>query len=385
MKTQFVADIQERETVESSFLVREKVTALAKNGKPYMTVRLMDRSGEVEGRIWDRVEELEESFRKDDFLWVRGKASRYLGKMQLVVQELKTLSEHEVNLEDYLPTAPRERDEMAREFAAAVDRVSDPHYRALLEAVMADAELFRRFCLAPAAKSMHHVYVGGLLEHSLAVAELAAEISRRYSDLDRDLLVTSALLHDLGKTAELSFRRSFDYTDDGKLLGHIMIGVEMVSDKIRGIAGFPAEKALILKHLLLSHHGQYEFGSPKRPKTLEAVILNMLDDLDAKISAVKLHLENDANGDGAWTGYHRLLERYFFKGFGTAAEVRQQAAEQVPKPAPQPEPERAKSPAPVVAAGKKPPAPPSRELRVTLAEQLKGKNLDLFGFRGKEE
>ncbi|MBN1142093.1 MAG: HD domain-containing protein [Deltaproteobacteria bacterium] len=379
MKTQFVANIQERDLVESSFLVREKVTALAKNGKPYMTVRLMDRSGEVEGRIWDRVEELETRFRKDDFLWVRGKASRYLGKMQLVVQEIKTLSEQEVNLEDYLPTAPRDRDEMARDFEDRVKEVSDPHYRALLEAVVSDRELFRRFCQAPAAKSMHHVYVGGLLEHSLAVADLAAEICRRYSDLDRDLLVTAALLHDLGKTTELSFRRSFDYTDDGKLLGHITLGVEMVTDKIRGIAGFPAEKGMILKHLLLSHHGQYEFGSPKRPKTLEAVILNMLDDLDAKISAVKLHLENDANGDGAWTGYHRLLERYFFKGFGGAAEMKQEVVEEVLTP------ERKQPPAPAARVEKKPAAPPSRELRVTLAEQFKGKNLELFGFPAKEK
>jgi len=380
VKTQFVNDIQERDLVESTFLVKDKVTAMAKNGKPYMTIRLMDRSGELEGRIWDRVDELEDRFRKDDFLWVRGRASRYLGKMQLVVQELKPLPEKEVNLADYLPTAPRDREEMAAEFVARAQGVRDPHYRALLEGIIADDGLFHRFCLAPAAKSMHHVYVGGLLEHSLAVADLAEEISRRYRDLDRDLLVTSALLHDLGKTTELSFRRSFDYTDDGKLLGHIMLGVEMVTEKIRHIPDFPAEKAVILKHLLLSHHGQYDFGSPKRPKTLEAVILNMLDDLDAKISAVRLHLENDCNGDESWTGYHRLLERYFFKGFGgeRAAGEREAAADVSQKPA---------------AAEPKKPAPQAREnrsgggreLRVSLGEQLKGKNLELFFTRSSEE
>ncbi len=382
MKTQFVNDIQERDLVESVFLVKDKVTAMAKNGKPYMTVRLMDRSGELEGRIWDRVDELEERFRKDDFLWVRGRASRYLGKMQLVIQELKALPEAEVNMEDYLPTAPRDRQEMAAEFAARVREVKDPHYHALLEAIMADADLFRRFCLAPAAKSMHHVYVGGLLEHSLAVADLAGEICRRHPDVDRDLLVTAALLHDLGKTEELSFRRSFDYTDDGKLLGHIVIGVEMVTDKIRAIPGFPADQAVILKHLLLSHHGQYEFGSPKRPKTLEAVILNMLDDLDAKISAVRLHLENDTNGDESWTGYHRLLERYFFKGFGRpGAEPETPPVPAARPPEKEEAEERTVSPPPH--REKRPVG--GRELRVSLGEQLKGKNLELFRPRNGEE
>ncbi|NLC71954.1 MAG: HD domain-containing protein [Desulfuromonadaceae bacterium] len=382
MKTQFVNDIQERDLVESTFLVKDKVTAMAKNGKPYMTIRLMDRSGELEGRIWDRVDELADRFRKDDFLWVRGRASRYLGKMQLVVQELKSLPEQEVNLEDYLPTAPRNRDEMAAEFATRAGQVSDPHYRALLEGILADGELFHRFCLAPAAKSMHHVYVGGLLEHSLAVADLAEEISRRHADVDRDLLVTAALLHDLGKTAELSFRRSFDYTDDGKLLGHIMLGVEMVTEKIRHIEGFPAEKAVILKHLLLSHHGQYDFGSPKRPKTLEAVILNMLDDLDAKISAVRLHLQNDINGDVSWTGYHRLLERYFFKGFAgdEILPERQPAAEALKDE----ETGGGETALPLRRKEKKA-GGGGRELRVTLGEQLKGKSLELFRPRDGEE
>ena len=270
---------------------------------------------------------------------------------------------------------------MAAEFVSRAERVEDPHYRALLERIMADDELFHRFCLAPAAKSMHHVYVGGLLEHSLAVADLAAEISRRHHDVDRDLLVTGALLHDLGKTAELSYRRSFDYTDDGKLLGHIMLGVEMVTEKIRHIEGFPAEKAVVLKHLLLSHHGQYDFGSPKRPKTLEAVILNMLDDLDAKISAVRLHLENDINGDQSWTGYHRLLERYFFKGFDAqiplseapaAGNLKEWSQEGKAVSSPGPRPKERKS------GG-------GREFRVTLAEQLKGKNLELGRPRGGEE
>ncbi len=167
---------------------------------------------------------------------------------------------------------------------------------------------------APAAKAMHHVYLGGLLEHSLAVAVLANDISQRYPDINRDLLVVGALLHDVGKVAELRYQRSFEYTDAGKLLGHIVIGVELVEEKLRLQKDFPRELAIHLKHLLLSHHGQYEYGSPKRPKTMEAVILNFLDDLDSKINGVRTHIEREPDNESSWTQYHRLYDRYFFKG-----------------------------------------------------------------------
>jgi 3'-5' exoribonuclease len=161
---------------------------------------------------------------------------------------------------------------------------------------------------------MHHVYLGGLLEHSLAVAALADDISRRYPDINRDLLVTGALLHDAGKIAELRYLRSFEYTDKGKLLGHIVIGVELVEEKLRSLPDFPGELAVHLKHLMLSHHGQYEYGSPKRPKTMEAVILNFLDDLDSKINGVRTHIAREPDSESSWTQYHRLYDRYFFKG-----------------------------------------------------------------------
>ena len=253
-------------TVEDVFLVREKIMALAKNGKPYMTVKLMDRTGEVEGRIWDRVEEFDNRFRRDDFLRIRGKASLYLGKMQVVVQDLETVPETEVDLGEFLPVSERSREEMLAAFREQVAGVLDPDYRKLLEAFIGDESFLRKFSTAPAAKTMHHAYLGGLLEHSLAVAELAREIGSRYAGVDAELLVAGALLHDIGKTKELAYLRSFEYTDEGKLLGHIMIGVEMLNAKIREVEPFPSEKAAILKHLILSHHGQYEFGSPKRPK-----------------------------------------------------------------------------------------------------------------------
>lgn len=375
MKKVFVEQIRERDWVESPFLVRDKIMAMAKNGKPYMTLKLIDRSGEVEGRIWDRVDQLNELFERDDFLLVRGKASVYMGKMQIVIQDLERLPEDTVELADYLPVAPRPAAEMVAELRGRVAALKDRHLRALLEAFLTDAEFLQRYTTAPAAKAMHHVYIGGLLEHSLAVANLADDVCRRYPGLNHDLLVAGALLHDVGKVAELSYLRSFDYTDDGKLLGHIVIGVEMIEARLRELPDFPRPLATLLKHLLLSHHGQYEYGSPKRPKTLEAVILNFIDDLDSKINGVRTHIEREPNSESSWTSYHRLYDRYFFKGEGGPRQ---------PLPAPAAPP--AAAAAKPQAAGERP-AKTERQRRfgTTLGEQLQGKSLDLFAAPDAEE
>ncbi|WP_305041192.1 3'-5' exoribonuclease YhaM family protein [Geoalkalibacter sp.] len=388
MKQVFVENIQERDWVESPFLVRDKIMAMAKNGKPYMTLKLMDRTGEIEGRVWDRVDEFAERFDKDDFVLARGKASVYLGKMQLVVQDLEKLPEAQVDLSDFLPVSSRDRAAMESELQAKVASLDDPYLRGLLEAFFADAQFRGRYCTAPAAKAMHHVYLGGLLEHSLAVAELVDDICRRYPGLNRDLLVVGALLHDVGKVDELCYERSFDYTDEGKLIGHIVMGVEMVDEKIRAIPGFPSRTAVLLKHLLLSHHGQYEFGSPKRPKTLEAVILNFLDDLDSKINGVRTHMEREPDNTSGWTAYHRLYDRYFFKdSFPGAPEPGTAPAPVAPAPAAAPP-----SAAPPKDAQSRDARPKAegpggqrqRTLSFTLGDQLRGKSLDLFADDSKE-
>lgn len=386
MKQLYVEQIRERDQVDGQFLVREKITAMAKNGKPYLTLKLMDRSGEIEGRVWDRVEELSGRFDKDDFVRVAGKASVYLGKMQLVVQRLEKIDEQDVDLGDYLPVSARPVEEMLDELRQMVASLQTPHYRQLMEAFLADEEFLKLYAQAPAAKSIHHVYLGGLLEHSLAVAQLANDISSRYPGVQRDLLLTGALLHDIGKVAELCYERSFGYTDTGKLLGHIVIGVEMVEAKLRQLDDFPVAAGLLLKHLLLSHHGQYEYGSPKRPKTLEAVILNYLDDLDSKINGVRTHLDKEPDNGAAWSGYHRIYDRYFFKESGDPQGLPVAAAPAMAKEEPP------ASPAPVVEAAadaprvneksnrrRSQPQAKNRELRCSLADQLQEKNLDLFG------
>lgn len=364
MKNVYASQIQERDWVEAVFLVRDKLVGMAKNGKPYLTLKLMDRSGEVEGRVWDRVDELAALFERDDFVQVSAKASVYLGKMQLVIQELARCADDAVDLADFLPVAARPVAEMVAELHALVAGFGDRHLRALLQAFLADETFMAAYGRAPAAKAMHHVYLGGLLEHSLAVAALADDICRRYPGLNRDLLVAGALLHDVGKVNELRYARSFEYTDAGKLLGHIVIGVELVEEKVRALPEFPVELSILLKHLLLSHHGQYEYGSPKRPKTLEAVILNFIDDLDSKINGVRTHLEKDADSDASWTQYHRLYDRYFFKGFAAAP----------PAPAPPP----ASAPPAGRPPGERSAAPPPARFGNTLEDKLRGVTPNLF-------
>jgi 3'-5' exoribonuclease len=375
VKSVFVEQIRERDQVESQFLVRDKITAMAKNGKPYLTLKLMDRTGEIEGRVWDRVDELTACFEKDDFVRVQGKASVYLGKMQLVVQQLAKVAEEDVDLADYLPVCPKPVEEMIAELSGLVDSLETPHFRALMGEFLADKEFLRLYAKAPAAKAIHHVYLGGLLEHSLAVARLAEDVCRHYPGVQRDLLITGALLHDIGKVSELSYERSFAYTDTGKLLGHIVIGVEMVEERLRRLPEFPPAAGILLKHLLLSHHGQYEFGSPKRPKTLEAVILNYLDDLDSKINGIRTHFEKEPDSAEGWTAYHRIYDRYFFKDSPRGEVLANPSA-----------PPPAVSPAP--AAPSPPPASRrersgGREFRFSLGDQLQGKNLDLFSQSGK--
>ncbi len=321
MSKQFVSEIKDRDPVNAVFLVKDKILAMAKNGKPYMNLRLMDKSGDIEAKVWDNTELLDKQFDKNDFVKVRGKASVYMNKMQVVIAEIGKVPEEQVVLADFLPESPRDGAEMRQELTDTVAALGNPHLKGLMEAFLADEPIMGLYCQAPAAKGMHHVYLGGLLEHSLSLVKLVKSIVPLYGGINEDLLTVGALLHDVGKIYEMSFERAFDYTDAGKLLGHITIGVELVDEKIRMVEGFPRELALLLKHMLLSHHGQYEYGSPKRPKTVEATILNYLDDLDSKINGIRAHIAKETASMSRWTAHHRLYDRYFFKGNGMDEEL----------------------------------------------------------------
>jgi 3'-5' exoribonuclease len=312
----YVNEIIDRAQVDSIFLVKEKIMSLARNGKPYLTLHLMDKTGEIESRVWDNVETFGARFEKDDFIHIRAKATVYLGKMQLIVSDIARIPDNEVTLSDFLPVGIRDIAEMTEELFALVASCSDDNLRGLLRTFFDDGPFLELYRTAPAAKGMHHVYLGGLLEHSLAVAMLVDLIMPLYPGLNRDLLLAGALLHDVGKVREMAYLRSFDYTDEGKLLGHITIGVEMVHEKISALGNFPQEDAMLLKHMILSHHGQYEFGSPKRPKTIEATVLNYLDDMDSKINGIRTHMRKEQANPSRWSTYHRLYDRYFFKNGG---------------------------------------------------------------------
>lgn len=314
MKKQFIKDIKEKDQVSDIFLVTKKESGISKSGKAYLNLKIMDSTGEMDARVWDDAEKLDKAFQKNDIVQLKGFTVAYQGGLQLNVAAVTALPEGQYSLRDFLPASQRDPFEMIKELDSVVASVQDKHLKALLKSIFNDPAIREQFMMAPAAKSMHHSYLSGLLEHVLSICGLADKVVAHYKGgINRDLLVAGALLHDIGKIYELSFKKSFEYTDEGRLLGHITIGVELIDRKMREQKDFPNGLSVLLKHMILSHHGHLEFGSPKRPKTIEAILLSYLDDMDAKVSAVKALIEGDREPSG-WTAYQRLFERYIFKG-----------------------------------------------------------------------
>ena len=320
MKGIFVTAINKNSQVEGIFLVKEKHMGITKGGVPYLSLKLMDRTGEINARVWEEAVHYDQIFGKDDFLMVSGRSSIYQGGMQIAIADLKKCSEGEVDLQDFLPAAPFPREEMLKELQLIMGDIKDRYLKELLRLFFTDEEFVRLFTTAPAAKALHHVYLGGLLEHSLSMARLARMVSDNYDNINRDLLLTGAILHDLGKVYELSFQKTFEYTDEGRLLGHITIGVEMIEKKINVISGFPSDLRMLLKHMILSHHGDYMYGSPKRPKTTEALMLYYLDDLDAKVNGFQQFVGNTGDDQAKWTEFHKFFERFLFRKTYTSIE-----------------------------------------------------------------
>jgi 3'-5' exoribonuclease len=313
MKQLFVSEIQEHQPVDTIFMCAAKNQGVTKSGSGYLILRLLDRSGEIEGRVWDRAEELARKFEKSDYVRVRGQATVYQGRLQIRVHDVLKIEEAEVTAGDFLPKSPYDPEIMAVELMALLRGVKNPYLLALGEAFFADEEFMDLFKRAPAGKSIHHCYLSGLLEHTLSLTKLVLKVVENYRDVDVDLLLIGAFLHDMGKIYEFSFDRSVEYTDKGQLLGHLVMEVEKVSEKIRAIPDFPENLAVLVKHMLVSHHGQYEFGSPKLPQTVEALILHYLDDLDGKIQSVQTLM---AKEQSRWTSFHRAYGRSFFRGDG---------------------------------------------------------------------
>jgi len=311
MKSLYAADIRDNQSVDGLFLVAAKNHGITKGGNTYLTLKLLDRSGEIEARVWERADDLARGFDKNDFVRVRGQATLYQGKMQIRVHDVLRVEESKVAAEDFLPKSAFEPDAMLEELQAILRTIKNPHLLTLVEACFADQELMYLLKQAPGAKTIHHPYISGLLEHTLSLLRLILKVAENYRGIDVDLLLIGGFLHDIGKVYEFSFERAVDYTDKGQLLGHLVMEVEMVSQKIAAIPEFPQELAMLVKHLLVSHHGAYEFGSPKLPQTLEAVILHALDDLDGKIQAIQNMPEKEPGS--RWTAFHRAYGRSFYR------------------------------------------------------------------------
>lgn len=309
MKSPSVSDLTANSVVTAQFLVISKEIRQKKTGGPYLTLHLADRSGEIEAKMWDNVEEVLDAFEQDDFLKIKGLINKYKQRFQLTIHKLRKLGDSEIEFADYLPKTTKDIDELWRTLAGFVGTFQNPHLKSLVRAFMDDPEIASAYRNAPAAKTLHHAYIGGLLDHVVSLFRSCDLLSRNYPQINRDLLLTGAFLHDIGKIHELTYNRSFSYTTKGQLLGHMVIELEMLQAKLALLPGFPDTLKTMVEHLIISHHGQYEFGSPKLPMFPEALMLHYLDDLDSKMEAMRAQFEREAAHDGAWTSYNPSLGR----------------------------------------------------------------------------
>lgn len=319
-KNQFAKDIQPGQEVESLFLLEELRLGQTKGGKPFASLRLKDRTGALEAKIWDNAEELAERVASAEVLAVMGRAESFQGRVQLKVLAAQAVDPAAVDMALFIPASPHDPEEMYAELLGLVKTMKNPHLAGLLHDILTDPQIGPAFRLAPAAKRFHHAFSAGLLDHTLGVARCAAAVAGFYPVLDRDLLLAGAMLHDLGKVREFSQGARADYTTEGRLVGHMVLGLKMMNEKIAARPDFPAQTALLLEHMLLAHHGEYEFGSPRRPKTLEALALHHLDELDAKVRGIADFIDRHASEETGWTDYNRLMERFFFRP-GQAAQA----------------------------------------------------------------
>lgn len=355
MKSPYLSELQPNQTVTGVFLVSYKDVRQKKSGDPYLSLTLTDCTGELDAKMWDNAAEALTTFERDDFVRIKGLLQIFQNRPQLTLHKIQPVPEAEIDLADYLPASKRNRDEMFRELQAWIAGISEPHLKHLLELIFADQDVALAYRTAPAAKTVHHNWIGGLIEHVLSLCNLAKASAAHYPHIDFDLLLTGVLLHDIGKIRELHYARSFGYTTEGQLLGHIQIGVQMVLDKLRLMPDFPPRLRDLVVHMILSHHGELAFGSPKLPMFPEALLLHLLDNMDSKMECMRALIDRDPQVEGVWTGYNSALDRTALK--------RKKYLDPTPAPASQP----ASAMAAATAAPPQAPEPAS-----TFADKLRG-------------
>lgn len=325
-KTIYVKDLKEGNRFEDIFLVKSIKTGETRAGKPYFVVTLTDRSGEISGPVWNNVEQLKQICVAGEIVEVFGIVQSYRDQPQLKIDSIKQVERGMVNLEDFVQAAPGNHDKMKLQLQNLVKSVDDKFLRKLLSYFFSDSDWWKLFQEAPAAKGIHHAYVGGLLEHSLSIATIADFMAKHYHGVNRSLLIAGALLHDIGKLEELKARAGLvDYTVGGRLIGHIVMGSQIVAKVSGEIKGFPQELLEQLQHIIISHHGRREFGSPTLPMTVEAIILSFIDDLDSKVNVTEQLRRKMVGSEMGWTDYQRSLERYLYLGGYEEAEQSEEA------------------------------------------------------------
>lgn len=304
----YLKDLTEGARVGDVYLVKQKTNAITKNGKNYYNVILQDKTGTMDAKVWDPNGMGIDEFEAKDYVDVVGDVTSFNGALQINIKRVRKASEGEYVPSDYLPVSSHNIDEMYGELLDMINRTENPYLKKLLSAFfIEDADFIKAFKFSSAAKTVHHAFVGGLVEHTLSVAKSCEFFAGKYSRLNRDLIVAAAICHDIGKIREIVAFPENDYSDEGNLIGHIVMGSEMVSEKIRDIEGFPVNLANELKHCILAHHGELEYGSPKKPALMEAVALSFADNLDAKMETFDEAIEG-AMDPNAWQGFNRLLE-----------------------------------------------------------------------------
>jgi len=305
----YIEDFKENEHIIEHYLCKQKQSLKTRSGKTYLSLRLMDKTGTADAKVWEMNNDIQ-SFEEGDMIKIDGNIVTFQNELQLKINKLRKSREGEYIVGNYIPTTDKDIDSLYAEVLEIINSITHPHIKQLLENILVnDKSQAESYKSRSAAKYMHHAYMGGLIEHTLAVASICDFMSSRYKHINRDILMAGALLHDVGKIYELSEMPMNDYTDDGQMLGHIVMGCEMVAAQVAQIPGFPHELASMIKHLIISHHGEYEYGSPKLPCTAEAILLHYADNMDAKLKTFEEAFDNDKTA-GPWTGYNKALNRY---------------------------------------------------------------------------
>jgi 3'-5' exoribonuclease len=309
MKSPFVRELKPDEISTAVFLVTTKEVRQKRTGEPYLSLILSDRTGEIDSKMWDNVGEILDSFDRDDFVKVKGLMQLYNNRPQLTIHKLRRVEDHEVDFRDFFPASQNDPAAMWAELRGIVAAIANHNIRELLNAFLDDPDVAARYQVAPAAKSIHHAFRSGLLEHVVSLLKLGKLVGNHYESIDPELLTAGIVLHDIGKIYELSYDRGFSYSAEGQLLGHISIAIRMIADKLRAFPDFPVELRNLIEHMVLSHHGQLEFGSPKLPIFPEALLLHYLDDMDSKMENMRALIDRDPQSEGYFSAYSPALGR----------------------------------------------------------------------------